>query len=165
MKILAAAAVALAALALSACSSEAPADPSPTTTVEVASEKQVASVIAEYADDWQEVIDTASQCRIVYVTGGDAASEYTCETREQTIGITAGLVLRDLRELNVPSSMESLVADTDDVLTSISQTDLTSLCGESGWKDAGPDCTAALGDRYAAYTQLDSQLSAWSPYL
>lgn len=125
----------------------------------------MASVIAEYADDWRDVIDTASDCRIAYVTGSDVATEYTCETREQTIGITAGLVLRDLRDLNVPNSMESLVADTDDVLTSISGTDLTSLCGDDGWQDAGPDCTAALGDRYAAYTRLDSQLAAWSPYL
>ncbi|MCS6570343.1 hypothetical protein NYQ35_16170 [Curtobacterium flaccumfaciens pv. flaccumfaciens] len=164
MKILAAVAVALAALTVSACSGGAPANPSPTPTVVVASEKQVASVVAEYAADWQEVIDTASECRLAYVMGGDAATEYTCKTREETIGITAGLALRDLRALNVPSSMESLVADTDDVLTSISGTDLTSLCGDDGWKDA-PDCSSALADRYAAYTRLDSQLAAWSPYL
>jgi hypothetical protein len=37
--------------------------PTPTARTVPASEAEVASVIAEYAPDWQEMIDGASRCR------------------------------------------------------------------------------------------------------
>lgn len=172
VKLLTIAASAAVLLALTGCAATTDAatkptqTPTPTPTEQVATEGEVASVIAEYAPDWQDVIDTASECRLVYVTGtGDPGQDYVCETREETMGVTAGLASRSLNELNVPSSMESLVADTDSVLTQIAAIDLESSCGDDGWGGDDSTCNSALGDRFALYTQLDSKLSAWSPYL
>jgi hypothetical protein len=169
VKILALSAGVLSLLALTGCAGNtaesAASTPTPTPTVKVATENEVASVIAEYASDWRDTIDSASDCRIVYVTGSDPAREYICETGEETIGITAGLVSRDLRKLNVPDSMQTLVTDTDTILSKINLVDVKSLCGDDGWNNAGPDCNSALAERYSLYTQLESKLDAWSPYL
>jgi hypothetical protein len=166
VKILSAAAVALAALVVTTgCSSAQPAAPTPTPTATYASENQVASVIAEYESDWRETIDSASSCRLGYVTGADPASDYVCKTREETIGITAQLATRDLRKLNVPKSMASLVDGTDDALSAISRNDVKLLCGDDGWGGDDTTCNSALASRYAAYQELEAKLDAWSPYL
>jgi hypothetical protein len=162
-------AVLLAEIALTGCSSS-PAvkpqpTPSPTPTVEEATENEVATVIAEYASDWQETIDEAYASRLTFVIGGDVVRQYVCETRERTIGLTASLASRDLRDLNVPASMKALVDDTDDVPSETNLIDVTSLCGDHGWTGDNPDCNSVLASRYSLYTQLHPKLDAWSPYL
>ncbi|WP_159571656.1 hypothetical protein [Curtobacterium sp. 18060] len=151
---------------ITGCASQGHEEPTPTATT--ASENEVASVVAEYAPDWQDVIDNASGCRLEFVTGSDAARSYVCRTSEETMGITAGLAARSLDELKIPGAMSSLVSETVTILERIAADDLSALCGDDGWNGSEEDdkaCTAALGDRFALYQQLDAKLSAWSPYL
>ncbi|MFA0850165.1 hypothetical protein ABRP24_009655 [Curtobacterium sp. WHRI 8282] len=155
---------------ITGCASQGHDEPTRTATptATAASENEVASVVAEYAPDWRDVIDNASGCRLEFVMGSDVARSYVCETSEKTMGITAGLAARSLNELKIPEAMSSLVSETGSILEGIAADDLSVLCGDDGWNGTDEDdkaCTAALGNRFALYQQLDAKLSAWSPYL
>lgn len=140
----------------------------PTPTIEAATAEQVASVIAEYETAWREVIDGAVECRMTWAIDKDPTAEIrgmSCYLQEQTIGISAQLVMRDWGELVIPSSMKSLVDDTSKVLELIADPDLKSVCGEDAVPAKTDECNAALGSRNFAYSLLESKLDAWKPYL
>ncbi|WP_167131914.1 hypothetical protein [Paramicrobacterium chengjingii] len=141
----------------------------PAPEVDSATEEQVASVVAEYEPDWRETIDGASDCRFLWTTGGETAAEdikaMSCYLKEQTIVTTAQLVTGDLADLEIPESMSSLVTNTTNVLESIGDVDLTSVCGDGDVPAETDECNSALGTLNALYMQLDSTLNSWSPYL
>lgn len=167
----AAVAMLLGIAALSGCSDASPsAAPSPTEAVasNEATPEQVASVLAEYDTDWREVIDGAIDCRFTWTLDDTATGQLegmACYTREQTMGITSQLVVRDWGEMEIPASMTDLVADTVAMLGLISEVDLAAVCGAEAVPAATQECTDALGSRNFAYSALGGQLDKWKPYL
>ncbi|WP_141881309.1 hypothetical protein [Homoserinimonas aerilata] len=161
-----------AVLILAGCASEPEPEssrgPEPT-VVEYATENQVASVIAEYEPKWREVIEESTECRFLWVLGGSTIAEEihgdVCFMQEKTIGITAQLVLRDWEALNVPESLQSLVTDTSTVLREIGRGDLKTICGEASRPVETDECNSELAGRNMLYSQLESSLNKWSPYL
>ena len=146
------------------------AEPTTKAPVEVvyATEAQVASVIAEYEPTWREVIADAGDCRFVWTLGTTTLDEmqgFSCYLQEQTIGITAQLVVRDFEALDIPPSMTSIVSSSTALLAQISAIDLKSLCGEGELPVESTECNEAFGGRNFLYNQLAKELDAWSPYL
>jgi len=95
----------------------------------------------------------------------DKIKGMSCYLQEQTIGITAQLVVRDLDKLDIAPSMQSLVSKTEQVLELIAGVDLKAVCGEESLPVDTEACTSALGSRNMHYGILESQLDAWRPYL
>ncbi|MBS0231740.1 MAG: hypothetical protein JSS52_11365 [Proteobacteria bacterium] len=163
----------LTVLLLAGCSPAGPADlesaPTPTPTPVEATPQQVASVIAQYVPDWQKVVDGSNDCRFTWVldkeTPAGKVNGMACYHREQTIGTTAQLVLRDWSKLKIPASMSSIVGSTSKTLQAIAAIDLKAVCGEGSLPAETPECTSAIGSRNFLYTTLKGQLAAWSPYL
>lgn len=162
---------AFALVAMSGCASAPAAVPTPTPTPESATPEQVASIIAEYEADWREVVENATMCRLHWVMGETALDEaegVVCYMREQTIVITAELVLRDLATVVVPDSMSELVDETTQALSAVAAVPLTAACGEEFEVPDldDEDCSEAAGDLLFAYDfLLDSVLEKWRPYL
>ena len=146
------------------------ATPSATTTASVATEKQVASVIAGQEKNWRRVIDGAGACRIrnVTVKDGDVLAEtqvMTCYTDELTAGTTAKIAVRDLGALTIPASMRSLVDETVRILKDLAATDLEGACGPAMSKPSNTDkCNSELGTRMIQYQALGIVLDKWRPY-
>lgn len=171
------AAVVLLSSMLAGCASAAPEPTAPPEPVEVeeveyATEPQVASVIAKYESDWREVIDGAGECRLNWVNAAADESDllsslegYSCFMREKTLGVTAQLAVRDLEELEIPPSMETLVSETKATLLTLSSFDLEAICGTEDAPADTPECQDALGTRNYGYGVLEDQLAAWGPYL
>jgi len=161
--------IALAGLSLTGCasaSSSADATPSPTFTKETATTAQVASVIAQYEDDWREVSDAAGGCRLDLVTNSEGLDALTCSYTEQTAGLNALLAAADLRDLEVPDEMQDLVFDILPILDRMSTPDFNSSCLVDDVIVTDSDaCTTFLGQRFADYLALDSELDRWKPYL
>lgn len=159
-----------AALILAGCAPTAtpPAEPTstPGPTPEYATENQVASVIAAHESDWREVIDGAFECRSMWYSTPGSIPGMTCWIKEQTLITTAETAIRDLGELEIPPSMESLVESTTAVLQGIVDVDATTVCGEGVLEPVDtPECTEALGSLTWSYTMLEQELEAWAPYL
>ncbi|QTX05236.1 hypothetical protein [Agromyces archimandritae] len=132
----------------------------------VATEKQVASVFAEYESDWRETMDGAGECRMLWVFEPGSLPGMTCWLQEQTLSTTAEIVIRDVGELEVPSSMVSLVSSTTSVLQDIVDVDAKTICDAEASEPADSDeCNQALGSLNFHYTRLESELDAWRPYL
>lgn len=159
----------LAIALLTGCSPVAPATtPSPTPTPETATPQQVASVLAQYQSDWREVVTGAGECRFTWTIDTSPTAKIkgmSCYLKEQTIGITSQLVMRDWKKLTIPSSMKTIVDNTSVILTGIAAIDLKTVCGTGTVPTEAPECNSALGSRYSLYSQLGRQLDAWSPYL
>lgn len=159
----------LAVLTLGGCAPAAPEpEATPTPTVPSATPEQVASVLAEYETDWRETIDQSGDCRFIWVLGTSLADEMkgmTCYLREQTIGLTAQIVIRDWSTMAIPDSMAKLVDDTREVLDQIGKIDLKANCGSDAVPSDEDVCNAALGARNGLYGQLEGKLDAWGPYL
>lgn len=134
-----------------------------------ATPEQLASVIAGYAKDWREVINKAADCRWDWTVADDATAELrgmTCYMRETTISYTTETAAAELAELTPPSSMVSLVDETNAALAAVYDIDLEGVCGDPvvGPNDA-KKCSTTLGQRMWAYSQLENALDQWSPYL
>ena len=156
-------------LLLAGCATPQPnTEVSPVPDTSEATTEQVASVLAAYEPDWREVIDKAGECRAIWSFGSTPADDLqgmSCYLREQTIGNTAQLVIRDWGELEVPSSMTDIVADTEAILQQVAEVDLTTICGADEAPAEEKTCNEALGSRNFLYSLLETQLDAWSPYL
>lgn len=154
-------------LALTGCSSAGEAEPTatPTPTPTYATTAQVASVIAGYEQDWRDVYDRATACRVALVTNPEGIEAVTCSFTEQTAGLNAFLAARDIRALAVPPELDSLVASTLPVLDQMAATDFDSSCLVDGTFTDSEACTTFLGQRFAYYLQLDGELDKWGPYL
>lgn len=158
---------------VSGCSSTGEETPTPVAsayTPAVATDKQVASIIAGYETAWRDVIDNAGTCRTLIVTAsGDAveqAQATACYADEITMGISSGTASQQLASLTVPPSLTDLVAETQDSLAQVTDVDLAAVCGEAfQGPDDSHDCNLALGQRYAAYVTLGTVLDKWGPYL
>lgn len=151
-------------LLLSACSSAAPeAEPTPTPTY--ATTAQVASVVAGYEQDWRDKIDDAADCRFAFVLQPTGLEAATCTFTEQTIGLTAQTASGELLALDVPPELTTLTADTMAVLDEIGARDFDAACIVDGLYADNEGCTSLLGQRMAQYSQLETQLDKWSPYL
>ncbi|PRB08801.1 hypothetical protein CQ044_00050 [Microbacterium sp. MYb64] len=114
------------------------------------------------------MVDGAIDCRATWALDTDPVGKIkgsSCYLREQTIGITAQLVLRDWAKLEIPSSMSSLVGDTSKLLQGVADIDLKTECGADVVPADTAQCNTALGSRNFLYTALKPQLAAWSPYL
>lgn len=125
-------------------------------------------MLAQYETDWREVIDSALDCRFTWTLSNSPTSELdgmACYTREQTIGLTTQIVMRDWGELDIPASMQSLVDETSSVLQLIADVDLPAICGDGNVPAETDECNKALGSRSFNYTMLESKLDAWGPYL
>lgn len=160
----------LAAIVLTGCAaSPVPEAAESSPSSDLATENQVASVLAEYEPEWRERIAESASCRFTWTLGGATIAEEisadACYIAETTMGITAQLVVRDWNELRIPPSMSSLVEDTSKILTAIGDIDLATICGTEARPADTPECTEALGSRNFFYGLLDSQLDKWSPYL
>lgn len=166
---LGAALMVVAALTLAGCAgetSEVAPEPTPTEAeVVAASENEVTSVIAEYEPDWRETIDGAGGCRFDWVMNPGQISNMSCYLQEQTMTITAQLVVRDWGEMVIPESMSGIVDDTTAVLEKIGAVDLKAACGEEAEPNDTDECSTALGTLNVLYGQLEGELNSWSPYL
>jgi hypothetical protein len=154
-------------LALSGCAVQPTAQAFPTVRAKPdATPQEVASVIAKYSKQWQGTIDKGGECRAEWIFSPTDIEASTCYLDETTTGLDAQIAVRDLGRLRVPKSMNSLVNSTTGILTSIGAIDLETACGKLGALDfTTQKCTDAVASRFALYTQLDTQLRAWSPYL
>lgn len=157
-----------AVLMLVGCSAEAA--PAPTADAVVATENQVASVIAEYEQPWREVADKSGECRIVWAIDSkeDPVANLngaSCYLAEQTASITAKLATDDLKAMNVPPSMESLVSKTIAALDPVAAADLESVCGADVWPVETDECNLALAQNFSSLNSLTTALDAWKPYL
>ncbi|MEA1264581.1 hypothetical protein MicroSTF_16170 [Microbacterium sp. STF-2] len=166
--------MAITLLLLAGCSAGGDAKPESTVTPwvaptpEEATPEQVASVLAEYETDWRDVIDGAIDCRFTWTVDDTPTGQLqgtTCFTTEKTIGITSQLAVREWGEMEIPSSMQDLVASTSKVLGLISETDLAAVCGEDSEPNGTQECNDALGSRNFAYSMLEGELDKWKPYL
>lgn len=170
------------ALSLSACggdtgaASEVSSSPTPaattttpTPTETTATPQQLASVVAGYEADWRDTIDGAAECRVLWAMPSDDNLEQmqaaTCWAREQTIVLNAGNASRDLQELDAPGSMTDLYADTLVALDSIKAVDLNGACGTDTLPSMADECYSTLGDLYVKYSDLETILDQWGPYL
>ena len=140
----------------------------PTPTLTAATPQQLASIITGKESDWREVIDGAGECRFLWTMAEGATEKteaMTCYVRETTIVMSSETAAEDLRSLTPPSDMQSLVADTLDVLDSISAVDLEGVCGDAfeGPKDSGT-CDRTLGVLISSYRDLEDVLDRWKPY-
>lgn len=162
------AAVVAVVFAVTGCAATASVDEAPQ-PVE-ATENQVASVIAEYEEDWRAVSVEAAECRLVWTLDSpddplSNAKGTSCYLREQTATIRAELAIRDLNRLVIPSSMEELVSDTIATLQPLSNANIVEVCGDEAWPANTDECNKALGSLFAYYNTLDSALDRWRPYL
>ncbi|MCW4458207.1 hypothetical protein [Microbacterium sp. MPKO10] len=141
----------------------------PAPTNSEATESQVASVLAEYESNWRETIDSAADCRYIWSFGGDDVTgdleAMTCYLNEQTLVMNAQTVVRDWEDMDVPSSMDTIVRETSQVLTEIGAVDLASVCGDQEAPIESDECDAELGSLNMLYSTLESKLDAWGPYL
>lgn len=169
----AAASVLAAALTLSGCASGAqPAastsSATPSAAVQAATEQQVASVLAEYGDDFREVTKGASNCRILWTVGAetfaDKANAMTCYVTAGTANLQASIVLKKWGELTIPDSMQDLVTQTSTPLQDLADIDFGSTCGTGDVPKDTKKCDLLLGRQYGDLQALDSQLDAWKPY-
>jgi hypothetical protein len=153
--------------ALAGCSGGAAAKdtPTPTPTPSVATEAEVASVIAKYEGDWKSTIENASSCRLQYTLDPTGLKSMACYIDEKTMGITTLTAAQALDALAVPDSMTSLVDDTTAILNKISGVDLAVACGDDTTPEDSDACTAAQGQLYPLYLQLGQELDAWAPYM
>lgn len=160
-----------AALLLTGCSNTSgTATPAPTPTPTVATEAQVASVIAGSRSTFTEVYDNAGKCRVLWVQKGSdptaILNRKSCYMNEVTAGIQAQTTIKELDALNVPSSMAPLVTETKAALQGLVDADLPASCGPITSEPNGShECSLAQGKAYAAYVHLDPILAKWSPYL
>lgn len=163
----------LAGMTLVGCSPASEPDPATTSTpsavaADEATPEQVASVLAEYEPDWREVIDGAFDCRTTWTLDSSVTGQLegmSCYLREQTMGMTAQIVLRDWSALEIPQEMQGLVDRTSESLQVIADNDIKAVCGEDSLPAATNECSEALGNRSMAYTLLEGKLDAWKPYL
>jgi hypothetical protein len=143
---------------------------STTTTPSVATENEVASIIAGGEKTWREAADKSPECRLAFVLKekGVAAGveRVTCYTNELTAGVKAEIAIRDLRALNIPPSMQGLVTETQSALQMMVDADLENACGPAMTEPKDTkECTSALGTPNWSYTLMTSVLDKWSPYL
>lgn len=134
-----------------------------------ATPEQLASVIAGYEKDWRQVIKNAGDCRWDWTVADDPTAEIrgmTCYMRETTISYTTETAAAEMAELTPPSSMAALVDETNTALAAVYDIDLEGVCGDPV---VGPNdtkkCSTTLGERMWAYSQLETALDQWSPYL
>lgn len=134
-----------------------------------ATPEQMATVIAGYEKDWREVINKAADCRWDWTISDNAAAELrgmTCYMTESTIGLTTETAAAELDALTPPGSMTALIDETDAALAAVYDIDLEGACGDPviGPNDS-KKCSTTLGQRMWAYSQLETALDQWSPYL
>ncbi len=136
-----------------------------------ATPEQLASIIAQYEEDWRAVIEGRIGCSSAQLranlsdaTPGEKAEATDCLQAMRNMSSTAGTASTELGKLATPSSMADLVAETRKYLDQISATDLDTICGGEPFGSA--DCTAADTTAFEmAHIRLDQQLDAWGPYL
>lgn len=152
-------------VSLAGCSGGMEAETTPTPTPTYATTAQVASVVAGYEQDWRDKIDDAAACRFAFVLQPTGLEAATCTFTEQTIGLTAQTASGELLALDVPPELTTLTADTMAVLDDIGARDFDAACIVGGTYTDSESCTSLLGERMSQYSQLETQLDKWSPYL